>query len=99
MKEAYINGRIIDPEKNKEFVGDIVIEKDKIVDVGPNIYKKEKPKSYTNIHDCKGLSVCPGLLDMRVSFGEPTSEHNAAFAGGITTVSYTHLTLPTICSV
>ena len=40
MKEAYINGRIIDPEKNKEFVGDIVIEKDKIVDVGPNIYKK-----------------------------------------------------------
>ena len=60
MKEAYINGKIIDPEKNKEFVGDIVIEKDKIVDVVPNIYKKEKPKSYTNIHDCQGLSVCPG---------------------------------------
>ena len=27
MKEAYINAKILDPEKNKEFVGDIIIEK------------------------------------------------------------------------
>ena len=86
MKEAFINAKIIDPKKDKEFIGDIIIEKDKIIDVGPNIYKKEKPKSYTNIHNCKNLYICPGLLDMRVSFGEPISEHKAAFAGGITTV-------------
>ncbi len=48
MKEAYINAKILDPEKNKEYLGDIIIEKDKIVDVGPNVHKKTKPKSYTN---------------------------------------------------
>ena len=45
MKEAFINATILDPEKNKEFLGDIIIEKDKIIDVGPNIHKKEKPKN------------------------------------------------------
>ena len=45
MKEAYINAKILDPEKNKEFIGDIIIEKDRIVEVGPNIHKKEKPKN------------------------------------------------------
>ena len=44
MKEAYINATILDPEKNKEFIGDIIIEKDRIVEVGPNIHKKEKQK-------------------------------------------------------
>jgi len=52
-----------------------IIEKDKIIDVGPNVYKKDKPKSYTNVHDCKNLFISPGLLDMRVSLGEPGSEH------------------------
>ena len=32
MKEAYINAKILDPEKNKEFIGDIIIEKDKIIE-------------------------------------------------------------------
>ena len=62
MKEAYINGKILDPEKNKEFIGDIIIEKDRIIDIGPNIHKKEKPKNYTNIHDCKNLYICPGFI-------------------------------------
>ena len=44
MKEAYINAKILDTEKNKEFIGDIVIEKDKIIDIGLNVYKKDKPK-------------------------------------------------------
>jgi len=107
MKDAYINAKILDPEKNKEFIGDIIVEKDKIIDVGPNIYKKDKPKSYTNIHDCKNLFISPGLLDMRVSLGEPGSEHkesiesgcNAAFAGGITTVVCLPNTDPVIDNV
>ena len=94
MKEAYINAKILDPEKSKEYLGDIIIEKEKIIDVGPNIHKKEKSKNYTNIYDCKNLFISPGLLDIRVSLGEPGSEHKesiksgskAAFAGGITTV-------------
>ena len=31
MKDAYINAKILDPEKNKEFIGDIIVEKDKII--------------------------------------------------------------------
>ena len=107
MKEAYINGKILDPEKNKEFIGDIIIEKDRIIDIGPNIHKKEKPKNYTNIHDCKNLYICPGLIDMRVSLGEPVSEHKesiksgseAAFAGGVTTVVCLPNTDPVIDNV
>ena len=41
MKEAYINAKILDPEKSKEYLGDIIIEKTKIIDVGPNNHKKE----------------------------------------------------------
>mgnify|MGYP000722320580 FL=1 len=107
MKEAYINAKILDPEKNEEYVGDIVIEKDKIIDVGPNIYKKDKSKSYKNIHDCKNLFITPGLVDMRVSLGEPGSEHKeniksgckAAFAGGITTLVCLPNTDPVIDNV
>ena len=107
MKEAYVNATILDPENNKEFVGDIIIKKDKIIDIGPNKHKKEKPKNYTNIHDCKNLFICPGLLDMRVSLGEPGSEHKeniksgskAAFAGGITTVVCLPNTDPVIDNV
>ena len=44
MKEAYINATILDTEKNKEFIGDIIIEKDRIVEVGPNIHKKKNQK-------------------------------------------------------
>ena len=107
MKEAYINAKILDPEKNEEYVGDIVIEKDKIIDVGPNVYKKDKSKSYKNIHDCKNLFITPGLVDMRVSLGEPGSEHKeniksgckAAFAGGITTLVCLPNTDPVIDNV
>ncbi len=48
MKEAFINATILDPSKNKEFIGDVIIEKDKIVDIGPNLHKKEKPKQQTH---------------------------------------------------
>ena len=107
MKDAYINAKILDPEKNKEFIGDIIVEKDKIIDIGPNVYKKDKPKSYTNVHDCKNLFISPGLLDMRVSLREPGSEHKesiksgckAAFAGGITTVVCLPNTDPVIDNV
>ncbi len=107
MKEAFINATILDPSKNKEFIGDVIIEKDKIVDIGPNLHKKEKPKNYIRINDCKGLCLCPGLIDMRVSLREPGSEHKenmksgseAAFAGGITTLVCLPNTDPVIDNV
>jgi len=107
MKEAFINATILDPSKNKEFIGDVIIEKDKIVDIGPNLHKKEKPKNYIRINDCKGMYLCPGLIDMRVSLREPGSEHKenmksgseAAFAGGITTLVCLPNTDPVIDNV
>ena len=107
MKEAFRNAIILDPEKNKHYIGDIIIEKNRILDIGPNVYKNEKPKNYINTTDCKGLYVCPGLIDMRVSLGEPGEEHKeniksgckAAFAGGITTVVCLPNTDPVIDNV
>jgi len=59
MKDAYINAKILDPEKNKEFIGDIIVEKDKIIDVGPNLYKKDKPKRGSKFEN---MIIFPGLV-------------------------------------
>ena len=107
MKEAFRNAIILDPEKNKHYIGDIIIEKNRILDIGPNVYKNEKPKNYINTTDCKGLYVCPGLIDMRVSLGEPGEEHKeniksgskAALAGGVTTMVCLPNTNPVIDNV
>ena len=107
MKEAFRNAIILDPEKNKHYIGDIIIEKNRILDIGPNVYKNEKPKNYINTTDCKGLYACPGLIDMRVSIGEPGEEHKeniksgskAALAGGITTIVCLPNTNPVIDNV
>ena len=39
MKEAYINAKILDPEKSKEYLGDIIIEKTKIIKAKKKLLK------------------------------------------------------------
>jgi dihydroorotase len=46
------------------------------------------------VRDCKGMTIVPGLVDMRVFIGEPGAEHRetiasasaAAAAGGVTSL-------------
>src|SRR6202008_3232048 len=58
----------------------------------------------TEIVDCPGMVVAPGLIDMRAFVGEPGAEHRetlssasqAAAAGGVTTITSQPDTTPAI---
>ncbi len=84
------NARIIDPASNRDEIGGLLIEGDKILDVGAGV----KDASGAEIIDATGLALMPGLIDMRVVTGEPGAEHKetfksagrAAAAGGVTTM-------------
>jgi dihydroorotase len=84
------NARVIDPASNRDETGGVLIEDDKILDVGASV----KDASDAEIIDAKGLALLPGLIDMRVVTGEPGAEHKetfksagrAAAAGGVTTM-------------
>lgn len=88
-KTLFINARIIDPSSGFDGQGQLLIENGIITEIDEKI-----EVSGANIIDCDGHALCPGLIDMRVSTGEPGAEHQetlksagqAAIAGGITTM-------------
>ncbi|MBI1330046.1 MAG: amidohydrolase family protein [Alphaproteobacteria bacterium] len=90
---ALRNARLIDPESGLDARGGLLIENGRIADVGPRLFNDADP-SDPEVIDCGGLVLAPGLIDMRVSTGEPGSEYretlesasNAAAAGGVTTM-------------
>jgi dihydroorotase len=88
-----VNGRLIDPSTGRDDRGGLLIEGGVIRNIGPHVTAASAPAGAT-VHDCDGLVVAPGLVDMRVFIGEPGEEHRetlrtageAAAAGGITTM-------------
>lgn len=97
------SGRIIDPEKGKEFISDIYIKEGILAEMRENI--KAKGKELTEI-DAKGCIVCPGFVDMHVHLRDPGFEDEetiesgalSAVKGGITTVACMPNTSPPIDS-
>jgi dihydroorotase len=85
------NVRIIDPSRNLDEVGTIMIRGGKIETAGKDALNQGAPEGAA-VRDCKGLIAVPGLIDARVFTGEPGGEHRetiasagkAAAAGGIT---------------
>ncbi|MCQ1572864.1 dihydroorotase [Neorhizobium galegae] len=86
------NLRIIDPSRQLDETGTIIIGADgRILAAGKDAQNQGAPEG-ANIRDCKGLVATPGLVDARVYVGEPGAEHTetiesasrAAAAGGIT---------------
>ena len=85
--------RLIDPASGRDENGGILILDGRIADLGPHVDAGSAPAG-TNIIDCSGLVVAPGLIDMRAFIGEPGAEHRetirsaseAAAAGGVTTI-------------
>ncbi|WP_117193933.1 dihydroorotase [Rhizobium terrae] len=86
------NLRIIDPSRNLDETGTIVIGDDgRILAAGRDAQNQGVPEGAT-VKDCKGIVATPGLVDARVYLGEPGAEHTetiasagrAAAAGGIT---------------
>ena len=83
---SIVNARIIDPASGFDDYGNILIEGGRITAFGAHV----TPEG--DILDADGHICAPGLIDMRVSTGEPGRENretiataaNAAAAGGIT---------------
>lgn len=87
------NARIVDPSRDLDFPGDLLIADGVIRDTKRGIGAAGVPEG-TEVVDCKGRIVAPGLLDMRAFVGEPGAEYRdtlatasqAAAAGGVTTI-------------
>ena len=87
------NARVVDPSRDLDVTGDVLIADGVIKDSAKNIRAAGVPEGTEEI-DCHGRVVAPGLVDMRAFIGEPGAEHRetlasasqAAAAGGVTTV-------------
>lgn len=87
------NARIVDPSRDLDFPGDLLIAEGIIRDAKRGIGAAGVPQG-TEVVDCRGRIVAPGLVDMRAFVGEPGAEHRetlatasqAAAAGGVTTI-------------
>lgn len=94
------NGRIIDPSRGIDEIGDLLIEDGHIVSLSSQ--ERVGVRSF----DCTGLVICPGLIDMHVHLREPGYEHKetiatgaqAAAAGGFTTILAMPNTKPAVDS-
>ena len=87
------NARLIDPSRDLDETGDVLIADGLIRDARRGIGAAGVPAG-TDIINCAGKVVAPGLIDMRAFVGEPGAGHRetfasaslAAAAGGITTI-------------
>ena len=87
------NAHILDPSRDLEIDGDLLIADGVIREAKRGIGAAGVPEG-TEIIDCKGKLVAPGLIDMRAFVGEPGAEYRetiasasqAAAAGGVTTI-------------
>src|SRR6266566_676896 len=87
------NARVVDPSRDFDGLGDVLIADGVIRDARRGIGAAGVPEG-TDIVNCAGMVIAPGLVDMRAFVGEPGASHRetfasasqAAAAGGITTI-------------
>jgi dihydroorotase len=87
------SARIVDPSRDLDTVGDVLIADGVIREAKRGIGAAGVPEG-TDVIDCRGKLVAPGLVDMRAFVGEPGeasretlgSASQAAAAGGVTTI-------------
>ena len=88
---VFENARIVDPSRDMDEIGTVIVEGRKIAASGAAARNQGRPEG-AEVVDCTGLAIVPGLVDARVFVGEPGAEHRetiasasvAAAAGGIT---------------
>jgi dihydroorotase len=98
---AVRGGRILDPGRGVDLVGDVLIREGRIAAVGPDVAAEAE-----RAIDARGLIVCPGLVDIHCHLRDPGFEHKetietgtrAAAHGGFTTVCCMANTEPPIDS-
>jgi dihydroorotase len=101
-RRAIVGVRLLDPASGLDTPGGVVIEGERIADVGPHLHGATLEGA--SIIDGRGACLAPGLVDMRVQLGEPGAEHKetyasgtaAAAAGGVTSFACLPNTAPPI---
>jgi len=73
------NARIVDPSRDLDFHGDLLIADGVVRDAKSGISAAGVPEG-TEIVECDGRVVAPGLIDMRAFVGEPGAEHRETIA-------------------
>ncbi len=89
----YNNVRIVDPSRDMDEVGAVLVSGGMVVASGAAALNQGYPEG-TKVEDCAGKTLMPGLIDTRVFIGEPGSEYRetiasagiAAAAGGVTSI-------------
>src|SRR2546421_7520615 len=97
------NARILDPSRDLKIDGALLIADGVIREAKRGIGAAGVPEA-TEVIDCRGKVVAPGLIDMRAFVGEPGAEYRetiasasqAAAAGGVTTIVCQPETSPVI---
>ncbi|MGL4490783.1 MAG: dihydroorotase [Rhizobiaceae bacterium] len=87
------NARVLDPSRSMDERGSVLVIDGAIVASGAAALNQGQPEN-TEIIDCGGKLIVPGLVDTRVFIGEPGSEYRetiasaglAAAAGGVTSI-------------
>jgi dihydroorotase len=99
MRDLLItNARLLDPATGLDAPGALLMSKGRIASLSG------APAEGAEVLDAAGAILCPGLVDMRASVGEPGAEHRetiasaalAAAAGGITTLAVLPDTSPAL---
>jgi dihydroorotase len=99
MRDLLItNARLLDPATGLDVPGTLLVSRGRIASL------KGTPAEGAEVLDAGGAILCPGLVDMRASLGEPGAEHRetiasaalAAAAGGITTLAVLPDTAPAL---
>lgn len=88
---ALVNARLLDPTTGRETHGGVLIKDGRVAALGPSVQHGHLPED-AEAHDCGGLLLAPGLIDLSAFVGEPGAEHRetlrtaseAAAAGGVT---------------
>jgi dihydroorotase len=89
----FANARIVDPSRDLDIIGDLLIADGVIREAKKGIGAGGVPEG-TDVVDCRGKLIAPGLVDMRAFIGEPGAGHRESFAsasqaaaaGGVTTI-------------
>jgi len=86
------NAHLLDPASGREGPGAVLVRDGRIADIAWGA-APDAPEGAQKI-ECGGLTLAPGLIDLRAFVGEPGAEHRetlasasaAAAAGGVTTL-------------
>lgn len=110
IQELFQQARLIDPTQGRDETGDLLVEDGVIVAISPKSGSAapglEVPAEAI-VHDCRGLIIAPGLVDLYSQCGDPGHEDRetlasltaAAAAGGFSRVALLPNTQPEIDNV